>query len=242
MKTITDRPDTRGAPQLPSPRRRPRGNASARVRRTHERNHFDSIHRPRPRQAAADAPWPTRATPRPPRSRRRRSRWCMAGRDLLGIAQTGTGKTAAFALPILQRLAADRRPAPRRGCRVLVLSPTRELATQIAESFRAYGRHMGFTVAVVFGGVKYGPQVQALAAGVDVLVATPGRLIDHLQEKVANLSRRRGVRPRRGRPDARPRLPAADPAHRRRTCRRCARTCSSRPPCRARSASWPASC
>ena len=111
----------------------------------------------------------------------------MTGRDLLGIAQTGTGKTAAFALPILHRLDADRKPAPRRGARVLVLSPTRELATQIADSFRAYGAHMGFTVATVFGGVKYGPQMRALAAGVDVLVATPGRLIDHLQEKSANL-------------------------------------------------------
>src|SRR3984957_14005558 len=112
----------------------------------------------------------------------------LLGRDLLGIAQTGTGKTAAFALPILHRLAADPRPAPRRGCRVLVLSPTRELASQIAESFRAYGRHMGMSVAVVFGGVKYGPQVRALAGGVDILVATPGRLIDHINEKVANLS------------------------------------------------------
>ena len=112
----------------------------------------------------------------------------LAGRDLQGIAQTGTGTTAAFALPILQRLAADPKPAPRRGCRVLVLAPTRELASQIAESFRTYGRHMGFSVAVVFGGVKYGPQVRALAAGVDVLVATPGRLIDHINEKVANLS------------------------------------------------------
>jgi ATP-dependent RNA helicase RhlE len=112
----------------------------------------------------------------------------MAGRDLLGIAQTGTGKTAAFALPILHRLAEDRRPAPRRGCRVLVLSPTRELATQIAESFKAYGRHMGVSVAVIFGGVKYGPQMRALAGGVDVLVATPGRLIDHLGEKSVILS------------------------------------------------------
>ncbi len=112
----------------------------------------------------------------------------MSGRDLLGIAQTGTGKTAAFALPILHRLDATRKPAPRRGCRALVLSPTRELATQIAESFRTYGRHLGFSVAVVFGGVKYGPQMKALAAGVDVLVATPGRLIDHLGEKTANLS------------------------------------------------------
>jgi ATP-dependent RNA helicase RhlE len=111
----------------------------------------------------------------------------MAGRDLLGIAQTGTGKTAAFALPILHRLAAERRSAPRRGCRALVLSPTRELASQIAESFRTYGAHMGFTVAVVFGGAKYGPQIKALAGGVDILVATPGRLIDHLSEKMANL-------------------------------------------------------
>ncbi len=112
----------------------------------------------------------------------------LTGRDLLGIAQTGTGKTAAFALPILHRLAANPRPAPRRGCRVLVLSPTRELASQIAESFRAYGRHLGLGVSVVFGGVKYGPQVRALAGGVDVLVATPGRLIDHINEKVANLA------------------------------------------------------
>lgn len=112
----------------------------------------------------------------------------LEGKDLLGIAQTGTGKTAAFALPILQRLAENRRPAPRRGCRCLVLSPTRELATQIGDSFKAYGANMGLSVQVVFGGVKYGPQVRALAGGVDVLVAAPGRLIDHLQEKVANLS------------------------------------------------------
>jgi ATP-dependent RNA helicase RhlE len=111
----------------------------------------------------------------------------MAGRDLLGIAQTGTGKTAAFALPILHRLAADRKPAPKRGARVLVLSPTRELATQIAESFKTYGKHLGVTTTVVFGGAKYGPQIKALAAGVDVLVATPGRLIDHLGEKTCYL-------------------------------------------------------
>ena len=112
----------------------------------------------------------------------------MGGRDLLGIAQTGTGKTAAFALPILHRLAANRKPAPRRGCRVLVLSPTRELATQIAESFKTYGRYLGLSTAVIFGGVKYGPQMRALAGGIDVLVATPGRLLDHLGEKSANLS------------------------------------------------------
>ncbi|MDB5499912.1 MAG: ATP-dependent helicase [Phenylobacterium sp.] len=107
----------------------------------------------------------------------------MAGRDLQGIAQTGTGKTAAFALPILHRLAAEKRQPERKGARVLVLSPTRELASQIGESFRTYGKHMGVSVAVIFGGVKYGAQHKAMANGVDVLVATPGRLLDHLQEK-----------------------------------------------------------
>ena len=112
----------------------------------------------------------------------------MEGRDLLGIAQTGTGKTAAFALPILHRLAANRKPAPKRGCRVLVLSPTRELATQIADSFKAYGAKLGFSVATIFGGVGHGPQRQALARGVDVIVAAPGRLLDHLGERDADLS------------------------------------------------------
>jgi ATP-dependent RNA helicase RhlE len=112
----------------------------------------------------------------------------LTGADLLGIAQTGTGKTAAFALPILQRLVANRKPAPRRGCRVLVLSPTRELATQIAESFKTYGRHLGISVAIVFGGVKYGGQMRAMAPGVDVLVATPGRLLDHMGEKTITLA------------------------------------------------------
>ncbi len=110
----------------------------------------------------------------------------LTGRDLVGIAQTGTGKTAAFALPILHRLAANPRPAPRKGCRALVLSPTRELATQIADSFRTYGRLMNISVTVVFGGVGHRPQIQAIARGVDVLVATPGRLLDHMAER--NLS------------------------------------------------------
>jgi ATP-dependent RNA helicase RhlE len=111
----------------------------------------------------------------------------LAGHDLLGVAQTGTGKTAAFALPILQRLATDKRRPSRGACRILVLSPTRELAQQIAESFRAYGARSGVTVAVVVGGVKYGAQTRALAAGVDVLVATPGRLIDHLGQRNVRL-------------------------------------------------------
>ena len=112
----------------------------------------------------------------------------LTGRDLLGCAQTGTGKTAAFALPILQRLASDRRPAPCKGARVLVLAPTRELALQIAESFAAYGRHLPLSRAVVFGGVGQGPQVSALARGVDVLVATPGRLLDLIEQGHAQLS------------------------------------------------------
>jgi len=112
----------------------------------------------------------------------------MTGKDLLGIAQTGTGKTAAFALPILHRLAADPKPAPRRGARVVVLSPTRELASQIADSFKAYGANMNLKVAVIFGGVKYGAQIKALAGGLDILVATPGRLIDHMAQRNAELS------------------------------------------------------
>ena len=106
----------------------------------------------------------------------------MAGRDLLGIAQTGTGKTAAFALPILHRLAANRLRAPRKGCRALVLSPTRELASQIAERFRFYGRHLGLTSTVVFGGVGGAPQIRAMSNGIDVLIATPGRLLDHMSQ------------------------------------------------------------
>ena len=111
----------------------------------------------------------------------------MKGRDLVGIAQTGTGKTAAFALPILHKLATDRRPAPRGGARVLVLSPTRELASQIAQSFRDISGELRLKVAVVFGGVPHGAQVRALREGLDVLVATPGRLIDHLDARVAAL-------------------------------------------------------
>jgi ATP-dependent RNA helicase RhlE len=104
----------------------------------------------------------------------------LARKDVLGIAQTGTGKTAAFALPILQHLATNRRPTPKRACRALVLSPTRELARQIADSFRAYGRHMGLSVGLVFGGVPHNPQARVLAKGVDILVACPGRLLDHM--------------------------------------------------------------
>jgi len=112
----------------------------------------------------------------------------LGGRDLCGIAQTGTGKTAAFALPILQRLAtAPRRTAPQ-ACRALVLSPTRELASQIADNFRAYGAGLPLSTAVVFGGVSIGRQRQQLARGVDVLVATPGRLLDLVDSGSLTLS------------------------------------------------------
>jgi ATP-dependent RNA helicase RhlE len=112
----------------------------------------------------------------------------MQGRDLIGIAQTGTGKTAAFALPILNRLIVDKKPAPRGGTRVLVLAPTRELASQIAQSFRDLSAGLSLDIAVVFGGVPHGAQIRALAKGLDVLVATPGRLLDHLDARVANLN------------------------------------------------------
>jgi ATP-dependent RNA helicase RhlE len=112
----------------------------------------------------------------------------LGGRDLCGIAQTGTGKTAAFALPILQRLAAAPQRAAAKTCRALVLSPTRELASQIADRFRAYGRGMPLSTAVVFGGVPIGPQRQRLARGVDILVATPGRLLDLIDTGSLTLS------------------------------------------------------
>jgi ATP-dependent RNA helicase RhlE len=109
------------------------------------------------------------------------------GRDLCGIAQTGTGKTAAFALPSLDRLAANPRPRPPQGCRMLVLSPTRELASQIAQSFVDYGKFLRLSVATVFGGVPIGRQMRQLQAGVDILVATPGRLLDLIDQRALSL-------------------------------------------------------
>ncbi len=111
----------------------------------------------------------------------------LEGRDLLGIAQTGTGKTAAFALPILQRLAKTNvRPQPRTA-RALILTPTRELAAQIGDNFRAYGRHLHLRHTLVFGGVGHKPQIDALTRGVDILIATPGRLLDHINQRVVRL-------------------------------------------------------
>ncbi len=111
----------------------------------------------------------------------------LRGHDLLAAAQTGTGKTAAFVLPLLQRLAGQPTPG-RRQPRVLVLTPTRELAAQIAESVRSYGRNLKVRSTVIFGGVGHAPQAAALRQGVDILVATPGRLLDHVQQRNADLS------------------------------------------------------
>ncbi len=113
----------------------------------------------------------------------------LSGRDLVGIAQTGTGKTAAFALPILNHLAKNRFRPERRHCRVLVLSPTRELSGQILESFRTYGRHIRPSTALVIGGVPINRQVRALTNGVDILVATPGRLLDLMSTNAVTLAK-----------------------------------------------------
>src|SRR5438477_7698682 len=127
----------------------------------------------------------------------------LAGHDVIGIAQTGTGKTAAFVLPILMKLAESRQTVARRGeltanrrdqkhnvhrLRALVLAPTRELVVQIEENVRAYGKHVPLRMAMVFGGVSERPQIEALRSGVDLVVATPGRLIDLMDQRVANLS------------------------------------------------------
>ena len=110
----------------------------------------------------------------------------LAGRDLLGCAQTGTGKTAAFALPILQNLSAQ---TPQRPCiRALILTPTRELALQIGDSFSAYGKHLKLRHTVIFGGVGQQPQVEALRRGVDILIACPGRLNDLIGQRLIDLS------------------------------------------------------
>ena len=109
-------------------------------------------------------------------------------KDILGCAQTGTGKTAAFAIPILQLLHQAKQQKVQPGIKALVLSPTRELTIQIQESFEAYGKFTGLTHLGIFGGVPQGAQVQALRRGVDILIATPGRLLDLMQQNLVNLN------------------------------------------------------
>jgi ATP-dependent RNA helicase RhlE len=113
----------------------------------------------------------------------------LTGRDLIGIAQTGTGKTAAFALPILNHLTKHNQRPERRTCRVLVLSPTRELSGQIQDSFRTYGRHLRVSSSLAIGGVPIGRQVRSMMNGVDVLVATPGRLLDLMNSNAVRLDK-----------------------------------------------------
>ena len=111
----------------------------------------------------------------------------LEGNDLLGCAQTGTGKTAAFTIPILQLLSANKSFDKKKKIRSLIVTPTRELAIQIGESFKAYGRHTGLTCSVIFGGVSQGAQVNALRTGVDVVIATPGRLLDLMNQGFLSL-------------------------------------------------------
>src|SRR3954471_4967346 len=116
----------------------------------------------------------------------------LARHDIMGCAQTGTGKTAGFALPILQLLAPHQNTSPspaRHSIRALILTPTRELAAQVEESVRNYGKYLSLRSTVVYGGVDINPQIKALREGVEILVATPGRLLDHVQQKTVNLSR-----------------------------------------------------
>lgn len=108
-------------------------------------------------------------------------------KDIMGLAQTGTGKTAAFALPLIQVLSESRREVRANHTRALILSPTRELALQIHDNIVSYGKALKLSSAVIFGGVGYGPQIKALGRGVDILVATPGRLIDHMEKKTVRL-------------------------------------------------------
>jgi len=112
----------------------------------------------------------------------------LQGRDLLGCAQTGTGKTAGFALPILQALHENPRQVRPKACRTLVLAPTRELAAQVGKSFTTYGKYVRFSQTLVYGGVGQVPQVNAMRRGVDVLVATPGRLLDLIDQRHIDLS------------------------------------------------------
>ncbi len=113
----------------------------------------------------------------------------LAKRDVIGIAQTGTGKTASFVLPILEHIARKSRTTAARACGALILTPTRELAQQIAENIRLYGKFMQVSVVVVVGGVKPSPQIRALSGGADIVVATPGRLLDHMNTGAIRLDR-----------------------------------------------------
>src|SRR5690349_21827975 len=110
----------------------------------------------------------------------------LAGHDIIGIAQTGTGKTAAFVWPILAKLTAGNRHEDRRAMRALIVAPTRERVVQLEESIRAYARHLPLRMATIFGGVSERPQIEALRSGVELIVATPGRMIDLMGRRLTN--------------------------------------------------------
>jgi superfamily II DNA/RNA helicase len=142
----------------------------------------------------------------------------LAGRDVMGAAQTGTGKTASFSLPIIQRLlpqASTSASPARHPVRALILTPTRELADQVAANVQSYAKHTALRSAVVFGGVDMNPQSEQLRRGVEILIATPGRLLDHVQQKTANLGQVQIC------------------------CRKSVRRCCFRPRFQAKSRSWP---
>ncbi len=112
----------------------------------------------------------------------------LEGRDVLAGAQTGTGKTAGFTLPLLELLSKNVNPKTKRSVKALILTPTRELAAQVGESVKIYGKYLPLKSAIVFGGVGINPQIAALKSGVDILIATPGRLLDHIGQGTVNLS------------------------------------------------------
>jgi len=111
----------------------------------------------------------------------------LSARDIVGIAQTGTGKTGAFVLPLLHKLNTNPARAPKKGCRALILAPTRELANQITDRIRIYGQFINHSIALIVGGVRPGPQIKKMARGVDIAVATPGRLLDHISNGAVRL-------------------------------------------------------
>ncbi len=132
------------------------------------------------KQEGYETPTPIQAKAIPP---------LLQGKDLLGIAQTGTGKTAAFALPILELLSRHTDRVAKGTCRALILSPTRELAAQIGESFKTYGKYMKLSRAIVFGGTSIGKQIEICRGGIDILVATPGRLVDLIERRAISLGK-----------------------------------------------------
>ena len=163
----------------------------------------------------------------------------LAGRDVMGIAQTGTGKTAGFTLPMIQKLASGRAKA--RMPRSLILEPTRELAAQVAESFEKYGKYHKLSMALLIGGVSYEDQDMKITRGVDVLIATPGRLLDHFERGKLLADRRADAGHRRSRPHARHGLHSGHRAHRQIAAVHAPDACSSRRPCRRKSRGSPIS-